>query len=241
MRTALALVLLLVSPVLRADNDIPGLGQRSILKYYPDRYDGTVLMEFSAICGHSPEELLIMKNEIVAKYGRPFKSRDLRDHFQTTSWYKANPAYSDHLLTATDNENIRRIQAIEHRTLGNFPGLLDAVLQKKPLHGETVNLSIAYDAKEKVFIFSPYAVPDDYWGPVKVPRNIIKNNGIDSARGVLLFTYRDRLYLSQDYNTGRHGERLTRFTINFRYDQKTRTITDVVIEGELSGRLHDGK
>jgi hypothetical protein len=86
MRTALALVLLLVSPVLRADNDIPGLGQRSILKYYPDRYDGTVLMEFSAICGHSPEELLIMKNEIVAKYGRSFKSRDLRDHFQTTSW-----------------------------------------------------------------------------------------------------------------------------------------------------------
>jgi len=39
------------------------------------------------ICNLSPEELRLARNEIYARYGRIFKSEELRNYFNSKSWY----------------------------------------------------------------------------------------------------------------------------------------------------------
>lgn len=59
-------------------------------------------------------ELRIGKNEIYANYGRMFNSQDLRDYFNSRSWY--NPSvrpedFNENVFTDIERENIKRIQA----------------------------------------------------------------------------------------------------------------------------------
>jgi len=61
----------------------------------------------------SQSDLRILRNTIFARYGRIFTSQDLTRHFRQFAWY--NPIHSnvDRFLTATDKENIHRIQELE--------------------------------------------------------------------------------------------------------------------------------
>jgi hypothetical protein len=65
-----------------------------ILEYYPDRLD-------------------IIRNEIFARYGRPFASQKYKDYFSTKSWYVEKSNYSDNWLTKRDKENAEFISLIE--------------------------------------------------------------------------------------------------------------------------------
>lgn len=60
-----------------------------------------------------PASLRVLRNAIYAKHGRTFKSEDLQSLFNEYSWYEADPAYSDSLLTATDKRNIALIKQVE--------------------------------------------------------------------------------------------------------------------------------
>ena len=61
----------------------------------------------------APAELRIKRNEIYARYGRAFKSADLREHFGAQSWYRVSESYSDELLTANDKANVALIKSFE--------------------------------------------------------------------------------------------------------------------------------
>jgi hypothetical protein len=65
-----------------------------VLEYYPDRLD-------------------IIRNEIYAKYGRPFVNKKYRDYFSAQSWYVEKPNYSDDWLTEYDRYNANFILSIE--------------------------------------------------------------------------------------------------------------------------------
>jgi len=63
--------------------------------------------------GKSKGMLRLMRNEIFARYGRPFASEDLHQYFTKKSWYKVNPDYSDELLNEVDRKNILIIKEVE--------------------------------------------------------------------------------------------------------------------------------
>lgn len=63
--------------------------------------------------GKSNKELRLMRNEIFARHGRPFRSDDLHDYFTKKSWYKVNPDYTDDLLNSIDRHNILLIREVE--------------------------------------------------------------------------------------------------------------------------------
>jgi tetratricopeptide (TPR) repeat protein len=67
----------------------------------------------SDLAGKSKETLRLMRNEIFARYGRPFRSDDLHEYFTKKSWYKVNPNYSDDLLNSIDRHNILLIREVE--------------------------------------------------------------------------------------------------------------------------------
>jgi hypothetical protein len=65
------------------------------------------------IAGFSRYELKIMRNEIYARYGYIFKSKEMRNYFTAQSWY--SPRYSDvsSFLSETEKKNIELIKRYE--------------------------------------------------------------------------------------------------------------------------------
>jgi len=61
----------------------------------------------------SKKELKLMRNEIFATHGRPFRSQDLHDYFTAKCWYKVNIDYTDTVLTSADRDNILTIRSVE--------------------------------------------------------------------------------------------------------------------------------
>jgi hypothetical protein len=61
----------------------------------------------------SRRDLRILRNTIYARHGRQFKSPLLQAYFDTMSWYKANPAFTEKQLTRIDTTNIRLIKSVE--------------------------------------------------------------------------------------------------------------------------------
>lgn len=64
------------------------------------------LLVGSDVKGKSAHQLYLMRNEIYARHGRPFKNRDLVEYFNVQSWYQVNPHYSDNLLSRVEHRNI---------------------------------------------------------------------------------------------------------------------------------------
>jgi len=62
----------------------------------------------------SKANLRIVRNMIYAQHGRKFESPDLQNFFDSQSWYKENPNYSDSLLSEIDLGNISFIQDKEN-------------------------------------------------------------------------------------------------------------------------------
>jgi len=54
-----------------------------------------------------------LRNEIFARRGKIFKDKWLQSYFASMPWYKANPRYSDKLLTSIERSNIKTIAKFE--------------------------------------------------------------------------------------------------------------------------------
>jgi hypothetical protein len=65
------------------------------------------------ISGLSASDLRILRNAVFARHGRIFESSDLQSYFESKSWYKANPRYSDSDLSSIDRANVQLIQEQE--------------------------------------------------------------------------------------------------------------------------------
>jgi hypothetical protein len=90
---------------------------RDVLPGYNGRFKGNYKVDPTMLVDKTADELALMRNEIVAKYGREFTTPKYRDYFGKQSWYKVNPKYSDGMVTALDNENIKMILSFEKPSL----------------------------------------------------------------------------------------------------------------------------
>lgn len=64
----------------------------------------------------SKEDLRLARNSIFAKYGRVFKSKDLREHFAGQSWYKERPSFRQSDMSKSDIALVKLIQRWEEKT-----------------------------------------------------------------------------------------------------------------------------
>lgn len=70
-------------------------------------------IDFPKLITLNSKELRIARNSIFAKYGRIFKSDDLKKHFMNQPWYKENDNFSTDLLSESDKSIIELITHIE--------------------------------------------------------------------------------------------------------------------------------
>jgi hypothetical protein len=59
------------------------------------------------------KNLRMLRNEIYAKHGRIFESKDLRDYFGKCDWYRPAKKYSDNMLSKPETDMVHRIAACE--------------------------------------------------------------------------------------------------------------------------------
>ena len=69
------------------------------------------------------EDARKLRQEIYARHGKVFKDKWLQKYFASFDWYKANPKYTDAVLTAVEQQNIASIAAYEKKAAS----VLDAV------------------------------------------------------------------------------------------------------------------
>ncbi len=65
--------------------------------------------------GLSAQELTYARNEIYARYGRPFQSSELKQYFQSKSWYRENPSYNDSMVSPLEEDNANKIADYQAR------------------------------------------------------------------------------------------------------------------------------
>lgn len=77
----------------------------------------TTYLTRADLAGLSQEQLRLARNEIYARHGRKFKTKELQDYFNSKSWYTGtieSNAFKDDYLNAYEKENIKLIQSLEN-------------------------------------------------------------------------------------------------------------------------------
>ena len=69
--------------------------------------------EFSEM---SKADLRLARNTVFAKYGRIFKSKDLKEHFAKQDWYNENPSFKQSDMSDQDVDLVKLIQRWEEKT-----------------------------------------------------------------------------------------------------------------------------
>lgn len=75
-------------------------------------------LEWTELEGMSKYELRIARNEIYARYGRKFTSKDLQRYFGRKSWYSPEisaDSFDENMLTKIEKQNIHTIKEVEDR------------------------------------------------------------------------------------------------------------------------------
>jgi hypothetical protein len=70
-------------------------------------------IDFPRLLTLNSKELRITRNSIFAKYGRTFKSDDLKNYFESQTWYEESDGFSLDLLTESDKTVIELITHLE--------------------------------------------------------------------------------------------------------------------------------
>jgi aspartyl protease family protein len=80
----------------------------------PKVQETVMAYDFEDLIELTLDELRIKRNEVYAKRGRIFNSKDLQQHFKQVDWY--NPKYDDvqEFLSEQDHDNIRKVIKAEN-------------------------------------------------------------------------------------------------------------------------------
>ncbi|MDQ4122612.1 MAG: YARHG domain-containing protein [Acidobacteriota bacterium] len=70
--------------------------------------------------GMFTEDLRVLRNEIYARRGKVFKSKDLKEYFETQSWYKPDPNFKDEMLSEIEKKNLAVIKEAEDAAISKF-------------------------------------------------------------------------------------------------------------------------
>lgn len=76
----------------------------------------------------STDELALARNEIYARHGKIFETKEIQEFFEQKSWYKKNSNFQDSSITQVEKENVAFIRKIEKeedsRRFLNIQGIL---------------------------------------------------------------------------------------------------------------------
>lgn len=82
---------------------------------------GFKLLTASDLKGKTAKELALGRNEIYARHGRKFKTKEYQDYFNSCSWYSPNPAYD----YTEDSNNLNSIEIANAKFIKEYEDKLN--------------------------------------------------------------------------------------------------------------------
>ena len=101
---------------------------QQVLPGYIGIWENNVLFSVLDLIGYYPDQLPFIRNEIYARYGRPFATQIYRDYFRAKSWYQEKSNFSDSWLSQTDRENAELILSLE-QSISNADQVVTRILR----------------------------------------------------------------------------------------------------------------
>ncbi|MGO4888809.1 YARHG domain-containing protein [Anaerobacillus sp. MEB173] len=92
--------------------EVPSTIPNPSYNYYLLPHSSHAYLTYSDIAGFSQNELRIARNEIFARHGYIFQSKDLQHYFNNQQWYTPNANYNGHLSTI-EQYNVNFIRSYE--------------------------------------------------------------------------------------------------------------------------------
>ncbi|WP_203363357.1 YARHG domain-containing protein [Bacillus sp. REN10] len=80
--------------------------------YYILPHSDYTYLTYNDIAGLTKSELRLARNEIFARHGYMFKSKDLQNYFNNQSWYSPNPNFNGN-LSSLEKQNVEFIKSYE--------------------------------------------------------------------------------------------------------------------------------
>lgn len=71
------------------------------------------LIEKAELEGVDKDTLALMRNEILARHGYPFKKAQYQEYFGSQSWYTENPDFDYNMLSKIEMDNVETIKKLE--------------------------------------------------------------------------------------------------------------------------------
>jgi hypothetical protein len=76
-------------------------------------YSSNCKLSYADISGLSKYEISIARNEIYARHGYVFTTKQYKNYFNAKWWYKPNKHFSERWLSSTENYNIAFLLKVE--------------------------------------------------------------------------------------------------------------------------------
>jgi len=89
---------------------------QNVLPGYRGYWENPKLINIIDLIEFYPDQLPYLRNEIYARYGRPFTTRIYQDYFRAKSWYRERSDFSESWLSQTDRANAEFIASVEQVT-----------------------------------------------------------------------------------------------------------------------------
>ena len=103
------------------------------------------------LVGKSLEQLRLIRNEIFARHGFVFKSKDLSEHFNGQDWYKPNPNFSIEDLSSEEKDLVARIRKKEKE--------IDLNTQLEEIKTVLRNIKKGFDSKDAELVSNSFKFP----------------------------------------------------------------------------------
>ena len=140
------------------------LGAQNVLPGYRGYWERSGLINIIDLIEFYPDQLPYLRNEIYARYGRPFATQTYRDHFRAMSWYQEKSSFADSWLTQTERDNAEFIASVE-RGIGNMDQITSQVLRNIEYTGNRAVLTFTSRNElrwtDPTVDFGPYGISGD--------------------------------------------------------------------------------
>jgi hypothetical protein len=77
-------------------------------------------VDVDMFAGMFTEDLRVLRNEIYARRGKVFRTKDLKEYFAAQTWYKPDPTFKDEMLSAVEKANLAVIKEAEDMAASKF-------------------------------------------------------------------------------------------------------------------------
>jgi hypothetical protein len=183
------------------------LAAQRILPGYSGFWNRTKEISVLDILEYYPDRLPYLRNEIYARYGRPFAARTYQDYFNRQSWYRVRADYTDAWLSEADLHNAGLLRSIEQA-----PSIADTI--------SLLERNAEYKSPEYLLIFNSSGVIEMETAYAADSESFLEMYGGDIAGWVQPYlVIGDWVVLYYEAYSDTYGASL------FRLDHRTKTIT----------------